>query len=212
MPFCGRFIHYVPCVPKKQALDLDQNFPEGRWSNFSILSKDSWVQEMTIGNINGRIIAETDSNFGSKDVSPRFFGNHDCKLAYARYMCWINFPRCDVDLESARTCKSSCENVFISCGYEKELWRCGPSRHFNGYEPEAPKVEQNPNSKRACTADSVGTDACLETYHRDFFPGQPFKDGGLCTGAAMPRAKAADSKVAILLAAVGAGAMGFLGG
>ena len=52
MPFCGRFIHYVPCVPKKQALDLDQNFPEGRWSNFSILSKDSWVQEMTIGNIN----------------------------------------------------------------------------------------------------------------------------------------------------------------
>jgi len=59
--------------------------------------------------------------------------------AYMRYMCWINFPRCDIDLESARTCESSCINFFKSCGYAQGLWRCGPAKYFNGYEPEEPK-------------------------------------------------------------------------
>jgi len=33
-------------------------------------------------------------------------------------------------------CRSSCENFFRVCGYEKDLWRCGPSKFFNGYFPE----------------------------------------------------------------------------
>ena len=68
-------------------------------------------------------------------------------------MCWINFPRCEADTkQSLMTCRSSCENFFRVCGYEQDLWRCGSSAYFNGYEPE------------------VGS------QKRDYFPGQPFRD------------------------------------
>jgi hypothetical protein len=61
--------------------------------------------------------------------------------------------------ESMGTCVSACENYFTSCGFEKDIWRCGPSTFFNGYAPEAPY-----------SVDSDGN----PLYLRDYFPGQPF--------------------------------------
>jgi hypothetical protein len=46
------------------------------------------------------------------------------------------------------------------------------------------RYEQNPNSRQECNGLTAGTDACLQTYYRDFFPGQPFTDTEPCTGAA----------------------------
>jgi hypothetical protein len=133
MPFCGRYIPYVPCVPKYPMLEPDRNYPIGRWYNFTILQKDEWVRNMVRGNINYRIDLETtENNKTLEDMTPRFFKMPDCKQAYVKYMCWINFPKCDNDLESVRTCESSCLNFFKTCGYDKNMWRCGPSKWFNG--------------------------------------------------------------------------------
>ena len=96
-------------------------------------------------------------------IEPRFHRNPDCRNAYRNYFCWINFPKvvsasfpvahlramtnpcpslrqpqCDGFDQSLMTCRSSCENFFRVCGYEKDLWRCGPSKFFNGYFPEVP--------------------------------------------------------------------------
>jgi hypothetical protein len=57
------------------------------------------------------------------------------------------------------TCTSACENYFISCGFDKSIWRCGSSKFFNGYSPESP------------TFDAFGD----PHYLRDYFPGQPFR-------------------------------------
>jgi hypothetical protein len=76
------------------------------------------------------------------------------------YWCWLNFPRCNVPRDiTLATCVSACENYFISCGFDKSIWRCGPSKFFNGYEPEVP------------TIDIYGE----PHYLRDYFPGQPFR-------------------------------------
>jgi hypothetical protein len=69
-------------------------------------------------------------------IEPRFHRNADCRNAYKNYFCWINFPRCDKQEQSLMTCRSSCENFFRVCGYEQDLWRCGHTKLFNGYEPE----------------------------------------------------------------------------
>lgn len=110
-------------------------------------------------------------------IRRRFWHHQDCRTAFKNYFCWINFPRCDMKRdESLSTCRSACENYFISCGLDKDIWRCGPSKFFNGYEPEVPSVNQYGNV----------------TYLRDYFPGQPFvaneyNDAGLevhvCTPA-----------------------------
>ena len=143
MPFCGKYIPYVPCVPRYPKLEADRNYPVGRWYNFTILQKDEWVRSMVRGNINWRIHLEQNETikrrgldeFGRQSelgITPRFFKAPLCKQAYVRYMCWINFPKCDNDLESLRTCESSCVNFFRFCGYDKKLYRCGPSKFFNG--------------------------------------------------------------------------------
>ena len=62
--------------------------------------------------------------------------------------------------ESLATCRSACENYFISCGLDRDIWRCGPSQFYNGYEPEEP------------TGGGYGE----VTYMRDYFPGQPFRE------------------------------------
>lgn len=72
-------------------------------------------------------------------IEPRFHRNGDCRNAYKNYFCWANFPRCDDYEQSLMTCRSSCENFFRVCGYEKDLWRCGESKYFNGYAPEVSK-------------------------------------------------------------------------
>mmetsp|Transcript_9687 Transcript_9687/g.14449 ORF Transcript_9687/g.14449 Transcript_9687/m.14449 type:complete len:172 (+) Transcript_9687:304-819(+) len=93
-------------------------------------------------------------------VARRFFKHPDCVNAYQNYFCWINFPRCDVEKDlTLPTCRSACENYFISCGYATDLWRCGKSKWFNGYFPESNMTNLKGNT----------------TYMRDYFPGQPFR-------------------------------------
>lgn len=78
--------------------------------------------------------------------------NMDCQEAYARYTCWLNFPRCSDDFdESLPMCQSgelseyipcftfelehiifidncavlpACENLFRVCGFASDIWRC----------------------------------------------------------------------------------------
>ena len=55
-----------------------------------------------------------------------------CENAYISYFCWVNFPRCDLNTnESLPMCRSACENMFESCGYPEEMWRCGNAEYFN---------------------------------------------------------------------------------
>lgn len=46
---------------------------------------------------------------------------------------------------------------MIACENHKDLWRCGESQYFNGYEAEDPEIDDN--------GDPI--------YLRDFFPGAP---------------------------------------
>ena len=94
-------------------------------------------------------------------IKRRFYKKPDCRNAFKSYFCWINFPRClpDRDL-TLPTCRSACENFFKTCGYEKNLWRCGRAKYFDGKAPEEPEVDALGNA----------------TYLRDYFPGQPFRE------------------------------------
>lgn len=44
---------------------------------------------------------------------------------------------------------------MVACQNQKDMWRCGESQYFNGYEAEEPDTDEN--------GDPV--------YLRDFFPG-----------------------------------------
>jgi hypothetical protein len=82
----------------------------------------------------------------------------NCQDAFINLFCYMNFPRCDPETnESLPLCRSLCENFFITCGYEQNLWRCGKTKWFNGYFPEPPTTD--PGSGNL-------------TYLRDYFPGQ----------------------------------------
>ena len=141
----------------------------GRW-NSTILMKDKYVERMTETLFIERIAIERNrtlrkagvNEYGDKGrVRRRFYKKPDCRNAFRNYMCWINFPRCDVARDlSMPTCRSACENFFISCGYERGLWRCGKSKYFNGYEPEKPIISALGNV----------------SYLREYFPGQPFRE------------------------------------
>ena len=127
MPFCGRYIPYVPCVPKYPMLEPDRNYPIGRWYNFTILQKDEWVR-LVRGNINYRIDLETTENGKTLEDMTRF-QDAGLQQAYIKYMCWINFPKYDNDLESVRTCESSCLNFSKHAVMTKT---CGVAGHRNG--------------------------------------------------------------------------------
>lgn len=188
MPFCGRFIDYSVCVPEEKALPADRNFPEGRWTNHTYEAKDSWVREMAHYNIRWRVDVETNKTLQRKErnewwekktVIPRFYQNRDCKMAYIRLMCWINFPRCDEFNNSLMVCEDACKNFFKSCQYDEKLWRCGPAEEFNKY------TEYKDQARHSIqTADGKDDTKRGETYYLpDFFPGQPFAMKH-CTGAA----------------------------
>jgi len=171
MPFCQDFVIYPACLPKQQTLPPSREYPEGRWINYTVLTKDQWVEKSCRDWTGYRRTAETNpdyrvagtNEFGQKGkMIKRFWHNKDCQDAYQAYFCYINFPRCDNDLQqSLPTCRSACENYFKSCMYSPDLWRCYNSKYFNGPGPETP----GPN----------------KTYLRDFFPGQPFRKNKFTT-------------------------------
>ena len=156
MPYCGRWIasYYNPCVPARPTKEFqapDINFEFGRLMTgepatdvASIQTKDKWVEDTVANTIASRIEREREK--GSNHY--HFYQNKDCQEAFARFSCWLNFPRCDEFFEdSLPLCQSACENLFRVCGHEKDLWRC-----------EAGVVH----------GDS-------EYDIRAFFPGQPFQ-------------------------------------
>lgn len=156
MPYCAAHIAYPACLPAEQSIPPSMEYPLGRWSNHTVINKDLWVREATESHIFERIDIEATT----RHVKRRFRKNGDCQLAFRRYMCWINFPRCDADRNlTLPTCQSACENYFRVCNYDKDLWRCGKSKYFNGYSPEK------------ATLNYLGN----VTYLREYFPGQPFR-------------------------------------
>lgn len=169
MPFCSGSVAYPVCVPRQQQLPASRLFPEGRWSNHTILKKDTWVQDTytefkkfreSIEKKYGPESDQTVNEYGEEPtyypyepVATRFHKSPDCQEAFKNYFCWVNFPRCDYKRDlTFPTCRSACENFFISCGYVKDLHRCGKSKWYNGYFPEPGPP-----------------------YLRDYFPGQPFR-------------------------------------
>lgn len=158
-----------------QPLPPSREYPYGRWTNNSVTTKDAWVQAVTLQHIAYRISLERNATLRKKrenqygdpgTIIRRFYKNPNCQNAFKNLFCWINFPRCDPARDlSLPTCKSSCENFFKACGYVKGLWRCGPSKYFNGYAPEAP-IYVNGSA----------------TYRRDYFPGQPFRTNKFTKG------------------------------
>jgi len=106
-----------------------------------------------------------EATFGNYTTAYPPTGEHkltDCELAFRNYICFMNFPRCNEEEESLVLCKSVCENFMIACGYERDLWRCGPSEFHNGYEPEIPELNL--------------TEGRYTVFLRNFFPGQPFRE------------------------------------
>eukprot|EP00613_Pedinella_sp_CCMP2098_P000472 CAMPEP_0171636428 /NCGR_PEP_ID=MMETSP0990-20121206/27402_1 /TAXON_ID=483369 /ORGANISM="non described non described, Strain CCMP2098" /LENGTH=260 /DNA_ID=CAMNT_0012208553 /DNA_START=49 /DNA_END=831 /DNA_ORIENTATION=+ len=162
MPFCGPVVNYPACVPEAKPVKPDRKFNrDGRWLNHTTSTKDQWVEttvkemiKYRLGlEVNKTLLNKGEDEYGVKGgIEPRFHRNADCRNAFRNYFCWINFPRCDGYGQSLMTCRSSCENFFRVCGYEQDLWRCGPSKYFNGYFSEGAKVT------------------------RDYYPGQPFRD------------------------------------
>lgn len=170
MPYCAKFVVYPACLPKLQQIPPLKAFPRGRWYNHTVDNKDSWLQEHVEDHIGYRKSVEQNEsliNSGRNEhgeagtVEVRFYKKTDCMNAFRAMACYMNFPRCDPATGmSMPTCRSACENFFIACGYEKDLYRCGRSKFFNGYEAEIPEGN-----------DVNGT----PIYLRDFFPGQPFR-------------------------------------
>ena len=168
MPYCGRWIasYYSPCVPSRPTKEWessDVNFQFGRLMASetmidvaSIQTKDKWVEETVINTIQSRIEREREQ--GSNHY--HFYENKDCEEAFARYSCWLNFPRCDEFDESLPLCQSACENLFRVCKFESDLWRC--------------------------EADVVHGDS--EYDIRALFPGQPFKKNEFENNDGRPKA------------------------
>ena len=154
-----------------------------RWRNHTIFAKDQWIEAQFNREWNIRKLAETnetlkklgvDERGMQGEVVKRFYGGdeaagdedpwlvmNDCAKAYKNFFCWANFPRCDDADESMLMCRSACVNYFRSCGYSKDMERCGPTEYMNGYEPE--KASQD-------------KDGLYSLYFRSFFPGQPFQE------------------------------------
>lgn len=192
MPFCAKYVKYPACLPVEQPLEPSISFPNGRWKYHNTRTKDQWIEDhynvfvaYRIGLERNKTLYRSGRNeYGDKGhIARRFYKRPNCRNAYRGYLCWINFPRCDMEKElSMPTCRrfvqepghicrremlylnhlamfSACENFFRACQYAHDLWRCGKSKYFNGYSAESPRYV-NGNA----------------TYLRDYFPGQPFRE------------------------------------
>ncbi len=220
MGYCGSSIflpasgksrenHYVPCVPRDQTLPPDLNFPEGRFTNHTVRTKDTWIRDFVKYYVEERIKIENNvenedngvDEYGRKGATAiRFSKIKDCEQAFKAYACYVNFPRCDTKTnESLPMCKSTCENLFKSCDYPEQMWRCGHAMYFNSQDEdeliEVPsgdpsKAHQDQGYARikndkpyTKTEAKFGRNWNIRqgygrgnnTIMRDFFPGQPFR-------------------------------------
>ena len=142
---------YPLCLPKSDGVSLppDQNFPHGRFNNHTTgtYHKDSWAKQKAL---------ETIAN--KPDL---FAANLDCRESYKRYLCYVNFPRCDENELSLPMCSSVCENFMRACGLDKELRSfCEAGDH------------PRPSSAVAVTGGDKGEEELPPVTTA--FPGQPF--------------------------------------
>lgn len=166
------------------------------------MKKDTWVKNHVDDYVAWRIFLENNASLHKRNtdeygdpgrIKRRFYKRPDCVHAFKSMACYANFPRCDPERDlTLPTCKSACENFFKSCVYGHDLWRCGQSKYFNGYEPEQPTLLASGNM----------------SYLRDYFPGQPFRKnkynrkGGeipICTPAVRGAAASSSSKSSFLI-------------
>lgn len=225
MPFCFEAVVYPACIPKYQVLPPSREFPNGRWHNNTVASKDAWIQQNVVSHMELRIgyeknktmknlnkneygdIGHTRKRFTLPNGQPRL----DCQLAFKNYFCWINFPRCNVELDlTLPTCRSACENFFRTCNYEHGLWRCYKSKWFNGEEPD-PGYE-------GYKGDHLSTYPNT-TYLREYFPGQPFRknkyttmgvEHPICTPAILGASSRTRDSAALTVSLIGAVSLALL--
>ena len=139
IPFCGKYVATYPlCLPRVDNVAPDQNFPKGRFGeSFNTLTKDMWIEETALATIAS---------------NPELFStNADCQDSYKRYICYLNYPRCDDNENSLPLCSSVCENFVAACGLD--------------------------NYKEFCTNDAAGTSVSTDGATSPIttgFPGQPF--------------------------------------
>jgi hypothetical protein len=180
IPYCAEYVQYTACAPKYQRT----------WWNFTTSAKDKWikatvnkiVQERKRHEMNLTMQEYGVNEYGdSQKVGRRFWnGNYDdpdglkffenkggqdlsnCEYAYKRYMCYLNFPRCDDEGKSLILCRSVCENYANACGIPKDLNRCGPNEWMGADKPEIPEL--NPETKENTL------------FIRGIWPGWPFRD------------------------------------
>lgn len=184
MPFCGQIIDFPVCVPKAQSLPVSREYPDGKWKEHTVKKKDDWVFETYNQFIQNRTGFESNKRWREERrnergeegrIAFRFYKNPDCKNAYKNLFCWTNFPRCDSKKDlTFPMCRSTCENYFISCEYERDLWRCGKSKYFNGYEPEIPLTMESIEVNDSTTGEVETIQSPV--YLRDYFPGQPWRE------------------------------------
>lgn len=149
---------------KIQPVSPSKEYPNGRWFSHDARTKDSWVKKNSLGHMAEQILHETNETLKALNVDQngipgrvrrRFYHTPPCRWAYSHYFCWINFPRCDESQDlTLPMCRSACENFFRACNYAEDLYRCGPAKFFNGYEPEEPSAETGTNT----------------SYLREYFP------------------------------------------
>lgn len=180
IPFCAEYITYTACAPVYQR----------SWWNFTVSAKDAWVEKMFNKVVQERkrhemnlTLRESGMNEHGENipVTRRFWngnwndpdgtyfaenrGGSDlsaCEYAYKRYMCYMNFPRCDDEGKSLILCRSVCENYAHACGISKDLNRCGPNEFYGAEEPEQPELD--PETKE------------MSLFIRGKYPGWPFRD------------------------------------
>lgn len=165
MPFCADRVVYPACIPQYKFIPPSLNWPTGRWGDHTVQTKDEWIAakawehvDRMVGYEKNKTMAKSgkDINGHVGLVTQRFYKRPDCREAFFNLFCYMNFPRCDIVRDiSLPTCRSACENFYRSCRYTRDLWRCGKTRWFNGYFPEAP---------------STGADGNI-TYLREYMPG-----------------------------------------
>lgn len=177
MKFCGAPdvdgkpppVSYRACIPLASKLSL----------NHTVSQKDEWVKEFYDRITAERIAHEENSTLEDAEInelgesgSPAFRftehrGSGDCLNAYKNMFCWINFPRCDEEDHTLMMCRSACENLHKSCGYDKDMYRCGDPEYLYGYTGERPFGE---------------TELGKEIYFRYPYPGAPFRDNQFADG------------------------------
>lgn len=176
--FCGPVLQdslrdYRPCVPA-----TDTNWPQ-----HNLAAKDRWIEANFNRIIESRKRREWNFLEGIPDLYTfqneeygldiRIYNEdeaeeeawgipNDCEKAFKNYFCWINFPRCDDEDNSLMMCRSACENLFRSCGYDSSMSRCGSSQFFGA--EMAQEGGLNPET------------GAYDVFTRAIFPGQPFRD------------------------------------